>query len=258
MKAVDEETLIKSDAPDATSNDLAFRGYKYVEMQIRLTSKGENTWIYCDTGCAMTCIDRDFLMKNLSDVELHTVKHLIEVHGIGDGYDQMEDYATIPLYIPGIKDGKRIVSMITHEFHIVAKVSCNILLGIDVLDPEGFIIYCGRRIATLASCRNMKIPLCLCKDTVPIMQSHAITTKKSVTVPPHTSIAILIREVGPLTGDINYRFQTHYTKDTLPLTMQEHFPEAVFNENSAAILYYNMSNAPIKVRKNTTVSDVSL
>ena len=40
--------------------------------------------------------------------------------------------------------------------------------------------------------------------------------------------------------------------------MQEHFPEAVFDENSAAILYYNISNALMKVPKNTTVSDVSL
>ena len=184
MKAVDEETLIKSDVPDTTSNGLAFRGYKYTEMQIRLTSKGENTWICCDTRCAMICIDRDFFMKNLSDVELHTVRRPIGVHGIGDGYDQTEDYATIPLYIPGIKDDKRIIGMITHEFHVVAKVSCNILLGMDVLDPEGFIIDCGRRIVTLASCCNMKIPLHLHKDTVPIMQSHVITIKKSFHLVP--------------------------------------------------------------------------
>jgi len=42
MKAVDEETFIKSDAPDTTGNSLAFRGYKYIEMQVRLMSKGKN------------------------------------------------------------------------------------------------------------------------------------------------------------------------------------------------------------------------
>ena len=257
MKAVDEETLIKSDAPVATGNGLAFRGYKYAEMQVRLTPKGHNAWICCDTGCAMTCIDRDFLMKNLPDVKLHTVKRPIGVHGIGDGYDQTEDYATISLYIPGIRDGKRVIGVITREFHVVAKVPCNILLGTDILDPEGFIIDCGRRIATLASCRNMKIPLRLRKDAVPIMQSHAITTKKSVTVPPRTSMAIPIRGVA-LSDGVDYRFQARYTKDTLPLAMQGHFPEAVFDRNSTAVLYYNTSSAPMKIPKNTAVGDISL
>jgi len=187
MKTVDEETVIESDAPAATGNGLAFRGYKYAEMQVRLTPKGHNAWICCDTGCTMTCIDRDFLMKNLPNVKLHMVSS-IEVRGIENGYDQMEDYATISLYVPSIKDGKWVIGVITCELYIVTKVSCNILLGTDILDSKGFIIDCGRRVATLTSCHNMKIALHLCKDAVSIMQSHAITTKKSVTVPPHTSM----------------------------------------------------------------------
>jgi len=87
MKAVNKETLIKSNAPDTTGNGLAFRGYKYMEMQVRLTSKGYNTWIYCNTRCTIICIDRDLLMKNLPNVKLRKIKSLIGVHGIGDGYD---------------------------------------------------------------------------------------------------------------------------------------------------------------------------
>ena len=45
-------------------------------------------------------------MKHLPDMKLYTVKHPISVHGNSDGYDQTEDYATISLYIPSIKDGK--------------------------------------------------------------------------------------------------------------------------------------------------------
>jgi len=177
-------------------------------------------------------------MKNLLDVKLCTVKYPIDVHEIDNSYDQTEDYVTILLYIPGIRDGKCIIDVIIHEFHIIVKVPCNVLLDTDILDPKGFIIDCGRHIATLASCRNMKISLCLHKDMVFIMQSHAITTKKSVTVPLHISMVILIRGVA-LFDCIDYHFQVCYTKDTLPLMMQGHFPKAVFNKNSIIMLYYH-------------------
>jgi len=42
MKAVDKKTLIKSDTLKVVSNSLAFRDYKYVEIQVRLILKGEN------------------------------------------------------------------------------------------------------------------------------------------------------------------------------------------------------------------------
>jgi len=197
-------------------------------------------------------------MKHLPDVKLCTVKHPIGIYGIGDGYDQTEDYATISLYIPGIRDGKGIVGVITQEFHVIAKVPCNILLGTDILDPEGFIIDCGCHIATLTSYHSMKVPLRLRKDAVPITQSHVITTKKSVTIPPRTSMAVPINKVGLLSDGVDYRFSAHYTKDTLPLAMQGHFSEAVFDRGSAAILYYNTSIVPMKIPKNTTVGDVLL
>ena len=170
----------------------------------------------------------------------------------------MEDYATILLYFLGIKDCKRIVSMITCEFHIIIKVPCNILLSTNILDLKGFIIDCGRRITTLTSCRSMKVPLRLYKDAVSIMQLHVITTKKSITIPPCTSMAVPINKVGLLSVSIDYRFSAHYTKDILPLAMQEHFSKAVFDRDSATILYYNTSIVPMKILKNTTVGNVLL
>jgi len=258
MKAIDEETFIKSDTFDATGNDLAFRGYKYMKMQVRLTFKDKNAWIYCDTGCIMTCIDRNFLMKNLSDVELYTVKCPIGVCRIGNGYNQTEDYVTIPLYILGIKDSKYVIDMIIHEFHIITKIPYNILLSIDILNPEGFIIDCRCCIIILASCCDIKIPLHLCKDAVPIIQLHTVTTKRSVTIPPHISIAISIKRLGLLFNSIDYHFNAHYTKDTLSLMIQEHFPEVVFDKNNAVVLYYNTSDILLKVIKNTAVSDIIL
>jgi len=179
----------------------------------------------------------------------------IGVHEIGDGYDQTKDYATILLYILGIKDGKRVIGMIIYEFHVIIKVLYNILLGTNVLNLEGFIIDYRCHIITLASCRNMKIPLRLCKDSVPIMQSHVITIKKSITVPPYTSIRISIKGVA-LSDGVDYRFQVRYTKDTLPLAMQRYFPEAVFDRDSIAVLYYHTSSIFMKISKNTAVSDV--
>jgi len=117
----------------------------------------------------MTYIDRDFLMKNLPNVKLRTVRQPIGVHEFGNGYDQTKDHATILLYVSGIKDDKRVIGMIIRKFHVVTKVPCNILFSTDILDLKGFIIDCECYIATLTSYHHMKVPLCLHKDAIPII-----------------------------------------------------------------------------------------
>ena len=87
-----------------------------------------------DTGSSLSLMDRDALRKHFPDVPLHTMENSQSVHiaGIGEG-PSTSTYVNLPLVLT-TDTGKEI--QIQEEVHVVPKLSCQLLLGINILRPN--------------------------------------------------------------------------------------------------------------------------
>ena len=96
-------TVVSSAAVDSSAKKgYAFRGWRYATAQASLGALDSPLVPVClDTGCAMSLIDRGFLLEHCPDVKIYTMGTPMEVRGIGSDSHSANQYARIDLFLPG-------------------------------------------------------------------------------------------------------------------------------------------------------------
>ncbi|KAI6251518.1 hypothetical protein HI914_00911 [Erysiphe necator] len=81
----DPLSIIESTAINSTSPPgFGFRGRSYAQIQIMLHSPGnDKTWVYLDSGCTMSLIDKNYLFQKYPTAKLLTMSTPMTVRGIG-------------------------------------------------------------------------------------------------------------------------------------------------------------------------------
>lgn len=114
----------------------------------------------------------------------------MKVRGLGSNNHDANEFVVIPMYIPG-KDGK--IALITRELHIVDDLSAKVLIGIDIMKPEGIMIDTGKDLATITSCGNLQIPVSMI--TKGARTDTTVVSKFRHTVPAHSDMAITVKSM---------------------------------------------------------------
>ena len=240
--------VVKSAADGAKGDGFGFRGWHYATVEARLcTPSGLDYAICLDTGCTMSLIDRTFLTEAAPDIPTRRMASPISVRGLGTTNHNTNEYVLLRIYIPGL-DGR--LALIERELHVVDDLRAKVLIGIDVLGPEGIILDMGRRIATIYSCDAIQAALTIIPRTNQRLR-RAIISQQATVIPPRTIAKIPIRRPENLPQDRDLLFQPSYNSTTKKLQKTGAIYAHIVDCNMTHIQIQNYSNNSINIPMNT-------
>ena len=106
-----------------------------------------------DTGCGVTLVDKDWLLRQLPGQKIKEISTFLKVRRIGASKHEFNQFAELSLFFPGENtEGEMVYTSIKCELHLVEALRANILIGNDILAPEGFVINIGLGHAVVGSC----------------------------------------------------------------------------------------------------------
>ena len=141
-------------------SELAFRSWTYATTLITFIPEhlspdsDPNSTAYLDTGCGVTLVDKAWLLKHLPIQNVNTMSTSLKVRGIGASKHKSGEFAALSLYFPGRNNaGQQVYASLTCEIHLVEGLRANLLIGNDIMSPEGFVIDVKKRSVLIGSCR---------------------------------------------------------------------------------------------------------
>jgi hypothetical protein len=124
----------------ALETGYAFRGYNFAEIAVRASPTQPPEFVCADSGCGMSCVDEDWFRRNFPDAHVASMNIPIKVRGIGSAEHPSRQYSLAKIYIDAKKDGVDILIELLGEFHFVQGLGCHMLLGNDIMVPNGIIL----------------------------------------------------------------------------------------------------------------------
>ena len=154
----------------------------------------------------MSLIDREFLKTQHPGAKVLKLASPISVRRVGAGCHRTVKYAVVNLRFTGKKsNGQPAIAVVLREVHIVEDLKAQMLLGMDILGPEGFILDLPRRTATIVSCQDVSIPLTVTPQS-PTRVSQTVQARTTILVEPGTTASIPV-QCGGLPSDRDLLFE---------------------------------------------------
>ncbi|MCJ1391660.1 hypothetical protein MMC18_004525 [Xylographa bjoerkii] len=163
----EEENLEELDAI-SSHGDL---NVSHVTILARLSLDGASANVCLDPNYALSLVDSTFLQQHLPDCPLIDVDS-VPVRGFGETVYSSNKFAVFDLYIPC--NGNKIAKM-SRGARVVNNLTVQVLVGMDIIAPEGIRINFSKRVATIASCENLQVPL----SVVLVTQTRVARTEES-------------------------------------------------------------------------------
>src|SRR5271170_8519615 len=118
----------------------AFKDFNYCEVryQLSLKSPDSESWGCADTGSGMSLVDESVLESGALSSRKRTVKSPVHVKGIGDEMYLSKGSMVLDVFLPDVTNTR--LAKIRREFHIVKGMECGLLIGNDIIEPEGIVI----------------------------------------------------------------------------------------------------------------------
>ena len=143
----------------AMGSVLAFRGWTYATAAVTLLPQvlpleSDPSATAClDTGCGVTLVDKDWLLRQLPYQKIKEMSTPLKVRGIGASKHKSAQFAELSLFLPGEdNEGQKVYASIRCELHLVEGLRANILIGNDIFAPESFVLNVGLGHALVGSC----------------------------------------------------------------------------------------------------------
>ena len=236
----------------AMGSGLAFRGWTYATAAVTLVPwvlslEADPSSTAClDTGCGVTLVDKDWLLRQLPDQKIKEMSTPLKVRGIGTSKHESAQFAEVSLFLPGeSNEGQRVYASIRCELHLVEGLRANILIGNNILAPESFVLNIGLGHALIGSC-GVKITI-KAKQRGQFLKKRLLAEKDGV-VPPRSETMVPLLPV-PLPDDRDFLF--HPT--TQPnLTLFAH----IMHHDTRKILVRNTSDRPLRISRRQKLGHV--
>ncbi|KAJ5578389.1 uncharacterized protein N7459_007353 [Penicillium hispanicum] len=149
----------------------------------------------------------------------------IPVSGIGS-HHLSQEYIQLDMYFAGRQTngnlldndrskGQRATAKLTIEAHIVQNLKAKLLIGNDVLGPEGFILDFPRAQAIIEACHNVIFPMAI--HTKPGFQhQRPVYASERIKVPPFQSIDVPVKVRRQLPCDRDFIFKSTRDRFDIP------------------------------------------
>ena len=152
--------IVASKAPRRkVGTGTAFKDFNYCEIRYQLSPKSPDSesWGCADTGSGMSLVDESVLESGAPSSSKRTVKSPVHVKGIGDEMYLSKESMVLDVFLPDVTNTR--LAKIRREFHIVKGMECGLLIGNDIIEPEGIVIDLAKRRMQISACDNMACKL---------------------------------------------------------------------------------------------------
>src|SRR5271154_4096097 len=148
-------SIVASKAPrHKVGTGTAYKDFNYCEVRYQLSPKSpkSESWGCGDTGGGMSLVDESVL-KTGAPSGKRTVKSPVHIKGIGDEIYLSKESVVLDVFFPDVTNTR--IAKITREFHIVQDMDCGLLVGNDIIEPEGIVINLAKKRMEISSCDNI-------------------------------------------------------------------------------------------------------
>ena len=250
LYTIPESTIVRSTAVEVgTKKGYGFRGWRYATTEAKIGALVNKAYQVClDTGCTMSLIDRQFLLEQCPGVTIYDMASPMEVRGIGSASHNASQFVLVSIYLLG-RDRK--IALIEREVHIVDNLKVNLLVGMDILAPEGILIDLENRLATIRSCESIQLPLTIESRSSKV--DRTIFSEYEQTVQPHTRALLTILGAKGSALELPQDRDLLFEPDCLDQLsvfahLVDHTMEAVYVQND--------TDSPVLIPRNTRVGNV--
>lgn len=243
-------TVVTSTAPQSIKPlGYAFRGRRYAQLQVQIASpQNEQVPVCLDTGCAMSLIDRTFLKQQNPTAKTRRMKNGMKVRGLGTNLHDASGFIDLDFFI---HSHDNVVAHFNREIHVVDNLSANALIGIDIAQPEGWIIDLDAQKLIMPKCHGISVNIYT--QSHDDLKSIPIFAKNKSVVKPHSRALIAI---ASRKGDDIQIPERDMIYEPLKLDAFTTFPCLVSNL-SRAVLVQNNSNSTITISKFTPLGTIT-
>jgi hypothetical protein len=81
----------------------------------------------------------------------------VHIKGVGDEMYLSKESVVLDVFFPDVTNTR--LAKITREFHIVQDMDCGLLIGNDIIEPEGIVINLAKKRMQISACDNMACQL---------------------------------------------------------------------------------------------------
>lgn len=127
-----------------------FGGRTYAIAAVTLTSyhlpqSSDPDFIAClNTNCAVTLVNRDQLLKHLSDYKISTLSIFLKVKDVGTSKNIFAEFTILSLYFSNRNiTGKLIYASFQYKIHFVERLQVNMLIDNNIEFPEAVVMNIG-------------------------------------------------------------------------------------------------------------------
>jgi hypothetical protein len=255
--AENDPEVVKSTAPATFGTGYGFRTYNFLEMRVRLAKYGPDSWICLDTGAGMSLVDKQWLLEMCPEAMVLTRASSVSVRGIDNKVQKTSNYVVLQVYIPGYdkQDGKTRFAEVRREFHIVNELRCKMIIGEDIIEPEGIVIDSQSRKATIKACNDFGFKLRITPKGQHILHRR-VSTNSRVSVAPGATATVPIKR-KPLPENRDYEFTPVYDHHTACLAEAGGFLRAVLDSRTDAVVFHNQSESTVVIQKNLRIGYIA-
>jgi hypothetical protein len=249
--------VVKSAAPQTFGTGYGFRTFNYLEMPVLLSKHSDDTWVCLDTGAGMRLVDRQWLTENCPEAMILTRTSSVSVRGLDNRTQKTPSYVVLQLFVPGYDttDNKIKLAEIRREFNIVGDLRCKMIVGEDVLEPEGIVIDSQARKASVKSCCHFAFKVRITEKGRQILHRR-VSTQGRVSVAPGARAPVPIK-CKPLPADPDCEFTPIYEKHTNYLAEAGGFLRAVMDNRTECVVFHKRSEQTLVVQKGLRIGYVT-
>lgn len=233
--------LIESSAHALPMNGMAFRSWHYLTGLFSLARDAPPESGCLDTGCPMSMGDRMFLKRLIPGFAPKKHDAAITLRGIGPNRHSTIEWTTVSFFMKGeTPQGKTVMIKFTRDIHVVDNLKANLLIGMDILGPEGVIVDLPKSKVIFTKCGEVAVPVqATARDNVRIRR--VVRAERRQIIPPKATgtVEVSLRGKEPLPDrdflfepsingvythlvDTNFNFVTVRNDRTSPLVIPRH------------------------------------
>src|SRR5271155_2800894 len=151
--------IVASKAPrHKVGTGTAYKDFNYCEVRYQLSPKSpkSESWGCVDTGSGMSLVNESVLKAGAPSSK-RTTNSPVHIKGVGDELFVSKESVVLDVFSPDITNTR--LAKITCEFHIVQEMECGLLIGNDIIEPEGIVINLAKKRMQISTCDNMACDL---------------------------------------------------------------------------------------------------
>ena len=218
-----------------------FQNWSYARIQVTLSSTAEIESICLNTDAEIALCDRQFFMKQTSDVSIRIMIILISVRELNVDKHMTTEYVILFMYFSDQKNDNLVRAKIIREIHLIDNLKTNMLLKNDVIDSEKIDVNISNKSAYIDSCEiivNLEV------RTFRISIQTSVHARKITIVSSHSELMLLVHYTT-MSFDRDYLFESN----ELNFSLYVHLINFTFKH----IVVRNESNQAVHISRNCRV-----